>query len=103
MDYMARFHWAVRCRAHSSRTGLPCRAWAIRGGYHCWSHSGATIQVRAAAQRRLLEAKTEAKLVRTFGRPLNTVERSWVTGDSTELRREIRDLVREIRADTVGQ
>lgn len=43
----------ARCTAHSSRTGKPCRAPAIRGGTVCTGHGGRAPQVKAAAARRL--------------------------------------------------
>ena len=50
---MARVRQARRCRARSSRTGLPCKAWAIVGGEVCRAHGGGITRVRvAAAQRR---------------------------------------------------
>jgi len=42
----------VRCTALRTN-GRPCRAWAIHGGWVCWTHGGAAPQVRLAAQRRL--------------------------------------------------
>ncbi len=50
---MPRMRWAVRCSAHSSRTGLACAAWAIRGGFVCSAHSGRLPQVIAMAKFRL--------------------------------------------------
>jgi hypothetical protein len=44
---------APRCSAHSSRTGLPCRSAAIRGGTVCTTHGGNAPQVREAARLRL--------------------------------------------------
>jgi hypothetical protein len=91
---VAKIRWAVRCRATSKRTGLPCRAYAISGGYVCWAHGGAIGQVRAAAQRRL----AAWKLKRRIGRPLSEFERSRVTGDDTGWRRELNTLLLELRA-----
>lgn len=42
-----------RCRAHSSRTGEPCRRQAIRGATVCRTHGGAAPQVQAKAKERL--------------------------------------------------
>lgn len=47
--------WAVRCRAHR-RDGAPCKRWAIRGGYVCPKHGGASPQARRKARERLIEA-----------------------------------------------
>jgi vacuolar-type H+-ATPase subunit E/Vma4 len=43
----------ARCTAHSSRTGLPCKRNAIRGGTVCRSHGGAAPQVKAKAAERI--------------------------------------------------
>lgn len=50
---MPRVHWAARCRAHSSRTGLPCGAWAVRGARVCVAHGGALRKTRREAAVRL--------------------------------------------------
>jgi hypothetical protein len=50
--HMAKVRWAVRCSAASKRTGLPCSAFAMTGGYVCMRHGGRAPQVRAAAARR---------------------------------------------------
>lgn len=44
-----------RCRATSSRTGLPCRRWAIMGGTVCPTHGGSIKRVKLSAQQRLAE------------------------------------------------
>ena len=49
-----------RCRAHSSRTGLPCRKTPIAGGVVCRSHGGAAPQVREAAAARLVALQSPA-------------------------------------------
>ena len=46
-----------RCTGHSSRTGEPCKKWAMFGASVCYSHGGSASQVRAAAQLRLAEAE----------------------------------------------
>lgn len=46
----------AQCSAHSSRTGEPCKAPAIKGGNVCVAHGGAAPQVRDKARQRLLEA-----------------------------------------------
>src|SRR4051812_45676046 len=50
-----------RCTARSSRTGKPCKNWAVHGATVCKSHGGRAPQVIAAARRRLAlgEAITE--------------------------------------------
>ena len=46
---------APKCQAHTT-AGNPCKNPAIRGATVCRSHGGSAPQVKAAAQRRLLEA-----------------------------------------------
>jgi len=41
------------CTARSSRTGQPCRQYAIRGGRVCVAHGGLAPQVIAKAEDRL--------------------------------------------------
>ncbi len=43
----------VRCSAHSSRTGEPCRRWAVRGAEVCATHGGRAPQVKRCARERL--------------------------------------------------
>lgn len=52
------------CKAKSSRTGQPCRAWAIMGATVCRWHGGAAPQVRAAAAARVTLAEAMALGVR---------------------------------------
>lgn len=47
---------AVRCKAHSSRTGQPCKQWAIRGAVVCVTHGGSAPNVKRAAAERVAEA-----------------------------------------------
>jgi DNA-binding TFAR19-related protein (PDSD5 family) len=47
----------ARCTGHSSRTGQPCKAFAVHGATVCISHGAAAPQVRAKA------------MVRTYGLP----------------------------------
>lgn len=44
-----------RCKAVSSRTGEPCRRWAILGGRVCPTHGGSIKRVKQSAQQRLAE------------------------------------------------
>lgn len=46
----------MKCTAHSSATGEPCKRWAIQGGTVCATHGGAAPQVKDKARQRLLEA-----------------------------------------------
>jgi len=60
------------CTAHSSRTGMPCRAVAMQGQLVCVKHGGSSPQARAAAERRIAEhAAVEAatRAVRKLGLP----------------------------------
>jgi len=45
----------VKCTAHSSRTGLPCKHYAIKGGTVCRTHGGAAPQVKRKAAERIEE------------------------------------------------
>jgi hypothetical protein len=54
---------AIPCKART-RTGEPCRNYAIVGGRVCFSHGGRAPQVRRAAQRRIAEAKAWKVLAR---------------------------------------
>lgn len=62
---MARVRPAVPCSAKRTN-GQPCRGYAITGGRVCRAHGGAARQVRAAADRRVLEAQLWAGLVAGF-------------------------------------
>lgn len=68
-----------RCGARSSRTGEPCRAWAVVGATVCVAHGGAAPQVRRAAARRLASEQVARKLaeveVTPIGDPLEELER----------------------------
>jgi hypothetical protein len=46
---------SVPCSAHSSRTGLPCKRWAIQGGTVCPTHGGSIQRVKISAADRLAE------------------------------------------------
>lgn len=47
--------WNVRCTAHSSRTGEPCKKYAIIGGNVCSTHGGSAPAVKEAARRRIAQ------------------------------------------------
>lgn len=42
-----------RCTGKSTRTGEPCKRWAVRGAKVCTTHGGALPVVKAAAARRV--------------------------------------------------
>jgi hypothetical protein len=42
-----------RCTAHSSRSGQPCKRYAIEGGTVCPTHGGKAPQVKAKAAERI--------------------------------------------------
>lgn len=44
---------SVRCSAHSSQTGEPCKRWASHGTTVCTSHGARAAQVRIKAEERL--------------------------------------------------
>ena len=44
-----------KCKAKSSRTGEPCKRYAIAGGTVCPFHGGNSPQVKAKAKMRLLQ------------------------------------------------
>ena len=46
-------HSSRLCKAHSSRTGQPCRQVAILGGNVCVAHGGRAPQVKRKAEERL--------------------------------------------------
>lgn len=61
---MAPYRPARHCTARSSRTGEPCKAYAVHGARVCIAHGGAARQVQRAAARRLLEARMRATVAR---------------------------------------
>ena len=56
-----RIKWAIKCHAHR-RDGALCRRWAIRGGFVCPKHGGASPQARRKARERLVEIAASAIL-----------------------------------------
>lgn len=71
----------VRCTA-SRTNGLPCRHWAITGGWVCRNHGGAARQVREAAARRweyeLLMRRIIGGIERRTGRPVDPALEAWM-------------------------
>lgn len=45
----------IRCSAHSSQTGEPCKRWAISGATVCATHGGRAPQVKKSATERIAE------------------------------------------------
>lgn len=52
-----------RCRAHSSQTGQPCRATAVRGATVCIAHGAGAPAVKAKAAERVQRQKAGARLM----------------------------------------
>lgn len=50
----------MKCTAHSSITGQPCKRWAIQGGTVCATHGGQAPQVKAKALERIQAAAVDA-------------------------------------------
>lgn len=89
--------WERRCSAKNS-AGKPCRARPIAGSTVCWTHGGAAPQVKAAAARRLSEAKAE-RILRSYGQKIdiNPVEAlleeiRWTAGHVAWLRERVQEL-----------
>lgn len=65
-----------KCAGHK-RGGAPCGRWPIAGGEVCPTHGGSAPQVKAAAARRLAQAKAAASLadveVVPIGDPLDAL------------------------------
>jgi DNA gyrase/topoisomerase IV subunit A len=53
---------AVKCTAHKTDTGAPCKAWAMVGSKVCVAHGGAAPQVRAKAAQNIAEAEARRAL-----------------------------------------
>lgn len=49
-----------RCKAKSSRTGLPCKGTPIRGGFVCPTHGGRAPQVKRKAAQRVADMLADA-------------------------------------------
>ncbi len=52
-----------RCRAHSSQSGQPCRATAVRGATVCIAHGAGAPAVKARAAERVQRQKAGARLM----------------------------------------
>lgn len=89
---------AQRCEATAKRTGTRCARYAIEGGTVCRVHGGAAPAVRAAAARRVAEAKAAAA-VATLGLPVDITpteallqEVQWTAGHVKWLRGKVQEL-----------
>jgi len=52
---------SIKCQARSSRTGEPCKKWAVVGGTVCATHGGAAgTPARRAAEARLVDLRAQA-------------------------------------------
>lgn len=58
----------ARCTGHSSQTGGPCKAWAIKGGTVCTAHGGRAPQTKKKAAERVAEHEAELA-VALYGLP----------------------------------
>ena len=61
-----------KCHAHSSRTGLPCKRWAVPGTTVCSIHGAGAPHVKEAARRRLEELILPA--IATLRRLINSAD-----------------------------
>lgn len=61
---------SIPCSAVSSRTGEPCRRWAIEGGTVCPAHGGSAPATRRRARERAAEAELTALAARLDSGPV---------------------------------
>lgn len=73
-----------RCSAHSSRTGAPCKKYAINGSNVCGTHGGKAPQVVAKAKQRLAEA-ADRMAERLLGLAENTLDDGTKVGAYVQL------------------
>jgi hypothetical protein len=90
---VTRIRPAIPCKAQT-RTGEPCRNFAILGGRVCHAHGGRAPQVKRAAERRY----TEAELWKTLGRDQRDWD-TWRSGSMQALGQELR-IINAREADT---
>ncbi len=87
------------CRAHSSQTGEPCRAYAVKGAVVCRAHGASSPAVKAKAKERLAQQKVGAFLAaqgidEANGDPLTILlEQLSITAGVTD---RVRELVSEL-------
>lgn len=79
----------VKCSARSSRSGQPCKRWAVIGGSVCPAHGGMAPQTRAKASARVALAEALADGER---RPLWEILLDSIHVSDVLARREIADL-----------
>lgn len=93
-----------RCQAHSSQTGQPCRATAVRGATVCVAHGAGAPAVKAKAAERVQRQKLGAFLAAQGvedkeGDPHEIYVRHLTAADATAVR--ARELVAELDELTV--
>lgn len=87
-----------RCRAHSTRTGEPCKRFPTRGATVCSTHGAASPVVKRAAARRV----EEARILRLLGReqPVERVDPAAALADviatAEAFRRVVQDRLSEL-------
>lgn len=96
---------AQQCTAKAKSTGVQCARYAIEGGTTCRVHGSGSKTAKAAAARRVAEAKAAAeaeKAVTTLGLPRDISpsealleEVRWTAGHVDWLRDRVRELERE--------
>ena len=91
-------HDPAKCSGHAKSSGKQCTAWPIKGGRVCIKHGGKAGQVRAAAERRIADAKLESA-VKTYGLALDVSptdalldEVKWTAGHVAWLRARVQEM-----------
>ena len=74
---MAKRRQARRCSARSSRTGQPCKAYAVTGAVVCRAHGGSAPRVRVAAEQRRERELVERAMFRAEQRHAAEIE-AWI-------------------------
>lgn len=89
--------WRTRCRAHSSQTGLPCRAWAVTGCPTCVAHGSGTRKAKAAGLARVEITRVRARAAQELAKGLAADVARW-QADPQAQRADGLAVLREIRA-----
>jgi hypothetical protein len=89
-----------RCVARSSRTGEPCKKWAVRGATVCATHGGSTRHIRAKAAERVALAEAAARGKRS---PWDALEDVHATSDVLFARARTEFDRGDLTAETAGQ